>query len=238
MNSQPMRKAVRQIFPHLTSLLGCWVRFSRAYGYFKSLKVNRPVDADCKPIPWYTYPSIDYLEQFDFSGKVIFEYSSGYGSLWWSRRCHHLYSVEDNPEWFQEICTQKTENHSLTLQKNEQDYVNYIDRLSGKIDVVIVDGNYRAACAKKIVGLVEDGARFDMIIFDNSDWWPETIRYLEEMTEYIRVDFHGIGPINDYTWSTSVFLSKEEDALRPQSFNYSKNALVIKSEDDLTSEKQ
>jgi len=47
-----------------------------------------------------------------------------------------------------------------------------------------------------------------MVILDNSDWYRETAKYLRENLDMIEVDFHGFGPINDYTWTTSVFLSR------------------------------
>jgi hypothetical protein len=36
------------------------------------------------------------------------------------------------------------------------------------------------------------------------------------MKGYIEIDFHGFGPINDYTWTTSLFLDREI-ALEPKS---------------------
>ncbi len=47
-----------------------------------------------------------------------------------------------------------------------------------------------------------------MVILDNSDWYRETAKYLRENLDMIEVDFHSFGPINDYTWTTSVFLSR------------------------------
>ena len=35
------------------------------------------LDKDGNPIPWYTYPAIEYLSQFDYSDKEIFEYGCG-----------------------------------------------------------------------------------------------------------------------------------------------------------------
>ena len=32
-------------------------------------------DRDGNPIPWYTYPVIEYLTQFDYTDKKIFEYN-------------------------------------------------------------------------------------------------------------------------------------------------------------------
>ena len=47
-----------------------------------------------------------------------------------------------------------------------------------------------------------------MIIFDNSDWYPNTIDFLRENLDWIEVDFHGFSPINDYTLTTSIFINR------------------------------
>ena len=41
------------------------------------------VDRDGNPLPWYTYPAIEYLSQFDYGEKTIFEFGCGYSSLFW-----------------------------------------------------------------------------------------------------------------------------------------------------------
>lgn len=47
-----------------------------------------------------------------------------------------------------------------------------------------------------------------IVILDNSDWFRETSKYLREKLDLIEIDFHGFGPINDYTWTTSVFITR------------------------------
>jgi len=47
-----------------------------------------------------------------------------------------------------------------------------------------------------------------LVILDNSDRYKETSKYLREELDLIEVDFHGFGPINNYTWTTSIFLSR------------------------------
>ncbi len=47
-----------------------------------------------------------------------------------------------------------------------------------------------------------------MIILDNSDWYKNTAKLLRDKLDLIEVDFHGFGPINNYTWTTSIFFSR------------------------------
>ena len=48
------------------------------YGWLKSWWRGRPVDAAGKPLPWLTYPAIDFISQFDFSDAIVFEWGSGF----------------------------------------------------------------------------------------------------------------------------------------------------------------
>ncbi len=47
-----------------------------------------------------------------------------------------------------------------------------------------------------------------MLIFDNSDWYPKAINYIRECLNWVQIDFHGFGPINDYTWTTTIFINQ------------------------------
>lgn len=53
------------------------------YGWLKSFKTKMPIDAKGNPVPWYTYPAIEFLEQLDFTNKIVLEYGSGNSSLYW-----------------------------------------------------------------------------------------------------------------------------------------------------------
>ena len=58
------------------------------------------IDRDGNPIPWYTYPAIEYLSQFDVTDKDVFEFGCGNSSLFWADRARLVTSIEDNPDWF------------------------------------------------------------------------------------------------------------------------------------------
>jgi hypothetical protein len=45
-----------------------------------------------------------------------------------------------------------------------------------------------------------------LLIFENSDWYPKTITRLNKQLKWLQVDFAGFGPINNYTWTTSIFI--------------------------------
>jgi hypothetical protein len=71
----------------------------RDYAHVQSVKSQRAVDADGNPLPWYTYPAIEYLRQLDFSDKTVFEYGSGMSTVFWAGKAKHVVSVEDDEQW-------------------------------------------------------------------------------------------------------------------------------------------
>jgi hypothetical protein len=73
------------------------IRFSRVTGHWKSSLRTVAQAADGTPLPWYTYPAIDFLTQRDFSGKNVLEFGGGQSTLWWSARARSVLTIEEDP---------------------------------------------------------------------------------------------------------------------------------------------
>lgn len=179
------------------------------YGQYKTIKDWDCVDNNNNKIPWYTYPSIEYFNNIDFSGKSIFEYGSGNSSIYWSNKAKKVTSIEGNKEWYEKVKKSINKNQELLLKNATAEYENSISFLNEKFDVIIIDGIRRVECSQIIEKFLRvDAPEGYMIILDNSDWYKETSKYFRDKLNLIEVDFHGFGPINNYTWTTSVFLSR------------------------------
>jgi hypothetical protein len=181
------------------------------YGQFKTINGRACVNSDGERIPWYTYPAIEYLNNIDFSQKIVFEYGSGNSSAYWANKAKTVFSIEHDKDWYDKIKNDLAENQSIDLSENENSYLDAINRISDKIDVIIIDGIHREKCAKLVKDHISDNG---IVILDNADWHKETSRYLREELDLIEVDFHGFGPINAYTWTTSIFFTRNV-RLRP-----------------------
>lgn len=178
------------------------------YGHSKSKIIGESIDAQENPIPWFTYPAIDYINQIDLRDKNMLEWGSGNSSRYFADKVQQLYSVEHNKDWYKKILNLKLKNH--TIQHAENNYVEEPVQFSTLFDLILIDGIQRESCARMALKLLKSGG---LIILDNSDRHPD-IAKLYRANDFIEVDFHGLGPINDYTWTTSFFFDRSVN-LRP-----------------------
>lgn len=177
---------------------------SSGYGQYRTIKNWECVDAAGDPVPWYTYPAIEYIKQLDFSDKTIFEFGSGNSTRFWGSRCKQLVSVEDDPKWYGKIKPLLSANVEYYLLEQRQQYVESINTSTKAYDVIIIDGSHRYECAAQSLGKLSDEG---FIILDNSDWHDKTSQLLRD-ANLLEVDMFGFGPINSYTWATSFYFRR------------------------------
>ena len=210
----PVRPLLRR-FKHATWMPQHWIKAWRLfkvlnfdYGYLRSVAVEKPLDSDGEPYPWYTYPAVEYLKQLDFSDKTVFEYGCGHSTLFWAARAARVVSVEHNAGWYDLVKGKLPANCTLVHEPESDAYAAAIAKFDAQFDVIVVDGlvtgRTRIKCARAAIPYLRDGG---MIILDNSDWLPETARHLRE-AGLIEIDMTGFAPINDYTCTTSFFLHR------------------------------
>jgi hypothetical protein len=203
--------------------------FKDKYGYIHTVNQDRPVDADLVPIPWFTYPAIEYISQLDLSDKNIFEWGSGNSSLFFSKRCKSLISVESDKGWYRLIEENRSPNQKLLFCDPEKlaDAIGPFD----KFDVIIIDTANRYNCAINALKHLSDGG---LIILDNSDWYANTSKILREEGNLIEVDMHGFGPINGYSWTTSFYFHRKFNftPLHDRQPHYSKAKIAQTVSDD------
>lgn len=199
-------KIVRRPLPNgIRTALRCLKLLELDYGHIFTSRKCASIDKNGAPIPWYTYPAIEFLVQLDFTNNTVFEYGSGYSTLFWGGRSKKVISIEDNEEWYNKISENKSENINVELILDKDSYIKAIRNYDEKFSIIVIDGSYRYECAKEAVGKLEPGG---MIILDNSDWFVRTAGLVRQ-ANLIQIDMSGFGPINAYTWTTSFFLDRE-----------------------------
>ncbi|MEQ9107788.1 MAG: hypothetical protein RLO04_10010 [Limnobacter sp.] len=173
------------------------------YGQWASIKQWASIDGQGKPTPWYTYPATEYLSHLDLSKFKVFEYGSGNSTLWWAPRANQVTSVEDDKAWYDKIknrLASECKNVSYIFESDEEKYA---CMATAEFDIFIVDGKHRKQCAERCSNF----ANSLLIVLDNADWHLKTVELIQDRLGWVQVDFHGFGPINNYTWTTSIFIN-------------------------------
>ena len=180
-------------------------------GWLRSMEENAAVDVNGDPIPWITYPALDFLEGRILPEMVVFEYGSGNSTFWWSKRVHRLVSCEHDKEWYASFCSHIPENTTYVLRRakgGSTDYATEISKYKDMFDIVVIDGRDRVNCVKNgLASLHHDG----VIVWDNSDRideYQEGFAILKE-NGFKSLDFWGMGALATRRWCTSIFYRQE-----------------------------
>jgi len=187
-----------------------WVAMStdssylRTTGWLQNRSLRMPRDVRGDPIPWMTYPSLFFLESRVHREMSVFEFGSGGSTLWWARRVRRVVSCEHDKSWFgqmQPLLPALVEFHHVALEDGQ--YSAEILKYQSAFDIVVIDGRDRVNCARNsLEALKPDG----VVLWDNSDRdeYREGYEFLER-NRFRRIDFAGMGPLNVYQWTTSIF---------------------------------
>ncbi len=180
--------------------------FLRGSGWWLSAKQKKCVNAQGDPIPWFTYPSIDYLDQFDYSQFCVLEIGCGQSTLFWAKRAKLVVGIESDRQWAAKLRERLPENASLVeVEVSPAEHVTAINE-QGAFDVIVIDGVVsRLACAEAAVSHLSAGG---MIVLDNSDQCPRTCEFLRARN-FLQVDFTGFAPTNVSTHCTTIFFDRQ-----------------------------
>jgi len=194
------------------ALLGRSNSYLVSVGWLESFYKAMPVDKSGMPLPWYTYAAITFLAERVNRNMKVFEYGSGNSTIWWASRVKKVTSLEHDAQWFAKMLPKLPENveyRHIDLLTSDA-YVEAARRSEDSFDVIVIDGRQRVRCAERCLGALRRGG---VIVWDNSDRAKYQLGFdFLESNGFRRLDFCGIGPINVYGWSTSIFY-KETNCL-------------------------
>ena len=178
-------------------------------GWFESFTAKQSIDKDGRPIPWCTYPFIQFIEPRLKKNFDVFEFGGGNSTIWYAQRVNSIKAVEHDQGWVEYISDKMPGNAKIIYKELVADGEYSKEVLIGeeKYHIVIIDGRDRNNCAKNSINcLTDDG----VIVFDNTNL-PD---YKESMVlfqnkGFKRIDFVGLSPVTAHTTCTSVFYKKE-----------------------------
>jgi hypothetical protein len=185
-------------------------------GQLRSAVTGKVVDRRGMPLPWLTYPAIDFLGSLDYTGKKVLEFGSGYSTLWWAKRVDSIVALEADQRWMAGMADRMPSNATvLALPTDPNDrYHRTVDvdaflaeHVGGqKFDVIVIDGVDRVGTARASLPYLAEGGFF---VTDNSDshMQPDGAMPLLDVFREAgmkRVDFYGMGPSILFPQCTSI----------------------------------
>jgi len=183
--SNPVQNVVTAVLTPITT--------SYRTGHFRSSLKMAAVTRHGNPLPWYTYPAIDFLKDRNYAGKTVLEFGGGQSTLWWAAHAASVVTSEADRAWHDRIKSGMPPNVDLNLvprENGKQDAFHVSNMLATKpfqhYDVVIIDGLTPADLfdiASKYV------APNGIIICDNAEGYG----FYEGFKDrgFSRVDFYG-----------------------------------------------
>ena len=188
------------------------IGYLKETGWVKSKIETRIVDSNGSPIPWYTYPCVAFIDERLHSGMTVFEYGSGYSTLYYSSKVNKVVSVESDLTWFEmmkDAIAEKgilnAEVHYIDLKSlSGEHYVKAIKSFGEEFDIVVVDGDFRNEC---LIMAFERLSKGGVIILDNSSnaGYEEGKDFMKNMG-FRHIDFWGLAPI-DYRHFVRPFIT-------------------------------
>lgn len=194
------------------------ISFSIRSGHFISSFKKSAFDQKLNPIPWYTYPSINFLETRSFSDKTVLEFGGGQSSIWWGLRAKNVVTLEgDHPvfspthEWAQKLkksLPRNVELHEISMKTSESCQSDVINILKNKpfreYDVIIIDGLYRSHMIPIAIKYMSSTG---MIIVDNADRYDIFEGF--EDSDLMKIEFYGYTPGVYLKSCTCIYFGKE-----------------------------
>lgn len=181
-------------------------------GWMKSFLDGFSQDENGDPVPWMTYPAIEFLKNYLTKNHEIFEFGCGASTLFFSKKVKKVVGLETNPRWLgitQNLLSQAQSNNvEITLMPDGLEnnlYQNFPENCEQKFDLIIVDSLKRFECAKNAVaGLKEGGA----VILDDSERknYKKIFDFFVEKG-FEKRDFFGIAPGQLRIKNTTIFFS-------------------------------
>lgn len=202
-----LKGLLRRVFPTLERFGHNVHTLAVLQGQWRSMRECAPVDRVGAPLPWYTYPAIEYLSQFDLSQHAIFEFGGGNSSRFWATRAASVVTVESDPLWFERLDKARLPTQRLLLRQARESYIAALAEQPERFDIIVIDGGWRQACARAAVDKLSEHG---MIVLDNSDKYPAVAEFLRGQG-FFELDFSGLGPVNSYAWTTSLFIHAATD---------------------------
>lgn len=174
-------------------------------GWFRSFEEGSSVDAEGNPLPFIAYAALEFLTRRIHPSMSVFEYGSGFSTLWWASRVKEVIACEHDEGWYHRVSSHAPANvmmHHVPL-KYDGDYCRFAAQFPGRFDIVVIDGRDRVNCASHaLVALKPSG----VILWDNTNRLEYQAAFDSLFGRGFRkLEFVSMAPIMNEKVETSIF---------------------------------
>ena len=151
------------------------------------------------------YPFVNLLKERLNKDLRLFEYGTGYSTLFYASRVQDVISIEYDKTWFDLMGAKVPNNVSLIFREKDIDgeYCRTINEFKQKFDVIIVDGRDRVNCVKQAITRLTPGG---VVILDDSSRkkYQQAINYAHEKG-FRALSIEGLKPTGKGADRTTIF---------------------------------
>lgn len=175
-------------------------------GWPLSARLGKAVCKQGKPLPWYAYNAMDYLDDFCRQNPDldIFEYGLGQSTLWWAQRVKTVTTVEHDLRWINAPAYQQLpDNVTLHHYQYNKGYEEAPQLNKKTYDIIVIDGMNRPACLPHAVKALKKGG---MLIWDDSHYQryqPHLNKLIDE--GWVAEVFDDHGPVTIAKTQLTIF---------------------------------
>jgi len=176
-------------------------------GYINSIIEFSLTNNNKEYIPWMNYPFIDFLKEKLSKDLVVFEYGSGFSTIFFAKRTKEIISIEYDKVWYKKVketLFNNIDNGQIYLVELDDLYPNSIKKYmkNRTCDIIIIDGRKRVKCAKEAYDYLSEKG---VVIFDDSHrkHYQEGIKFYQEKG-FKTITFKGLKPTGFGTDQTTL----------------------------------
>ncbi len=162
------------------------------------------MDAEGNPLPWFTYAAIAFLRKRMPVGSCVWEWGSGYSTLWWLQHGCKVTSCEHDAKWAELVARMSGDGVEILLRPLGAPYAAAIEEAAKSYDIVVIDGELttREACAEACLrALKPDG----VVVVDDTDLaLAKRASQLLVHRGFKQIEFEGLKPAQISGSATSV----------------------------------
>lgn len=170
-------------------------------GWIETRATRMASDRDGRPIPWFTYPAIRFLDDRVCPDWRVLEFGAGAGTRWWAGRSADVSAVEHDAAWADMVSAACSARVFKNSSATASDYLGGI-LSTGPYDVVVVDGLYRNECLFNAPGLLT--AR-GVIVLDDAqrEEYAPAVREVQQRG-FRLLELHGPQPVSKHPGCTAI----------------------------------